>query len=232
MADDLTGAFLAMAWLAKNAALKSDVATSWWGTVAAVSGDTVSVILESDTSLSAREVTVNAAGPCVVGDEVLLQMQGRDLTIVANPSAQTLPAPRRMRKPDSQTVPTATNTTIVGWASATGDPGNTTGGINYSAGLLTVPVAGAYLVTASMRWASNSSGERQLQVWHNGTQSETLVVPATSIPRGAGTVSVVIPCAAGDTLGISARQTSGSDLAFGDSSSREVWLTIACLGRL
>ena len=89
MADDLTPMFLAMAFLAKNAALKSDVATSWWGTVAAVSGDTVSVILESDTSLSAREVTVNATGPCLVGDEVLLQMQGRDLTIVANKTAQT-----------------------------------------------------------------------------------------------------------------------------------------------
>ena len=88
MADDLTGMFLAMAWLAKNAALKSEAISSWWGTVAAVSGDTVSVILESDTSLSAREVTVNATGPCLVGDEVLLQMQGRDLTIVANPTAQ------------------------------------------------------------------------------------------------------------------------------------------------
>ena len=88
MADDLTGAFLAMAWLAKNAALKSEAISSWWGTVAAVSGDTVSVILESDTSRTAREVTVNATGPCLVGDEVLLQMQGRDLTIVANPTAQ------------------------------------------------------------------------------------------------------------------------------------------------
>lgn len=157
-----------------------------------------------------------------------------DLASIASQieATMTLPAPRRMRKPDSQTIATATNVTIVGWASATDDPGNRSGGINYSSGLFTVPVAGAYLLTASMRWAPNSSGERQLQVRRNGTQSETLAVPATSNPRGSGTVSVVIPCAAGDTLGISARQTSGSDLAFGDSSANEVWLTIACLGRL
>lgn len=228
MAGDLT---VGLDMIAAATVPTKPAARLLWGVVTSTASP-VRVVLENDASGTSRPVSGNAAGPVAVGDRVLLARQRRRLTIVANPTAAALPRPRRLRKPDSQTVPTATNTTIMGWASATGDPGNTTGGINYGAGLFTVPVAGAYLVTASMRWASNSSGERELQVRHNGTQSETLVVPAASIPRGAGALSVVIPCAAGDTLGISARQTSGADLSFGGSSANEVWLTIACLGRL
>lgn len=85
---DVTDPFRAAARLAKTAALKTEVVSAWWGTVASVSGDDISVVLDGDDLLQVQPVTVNAAGPCVVGDEVLLQMQGRDLTIVANPTAQ------------------------------------------------------------------------------------------------------------------------------------------------
>lgn len=183
MASDLT---VGLDMIAAATAPTKPSARLLWGVVTSTTTP-VQVVLENDASATPRPVSGNASGPVAVGDRVLLARQRRRLTIISNPSAMTLPRPRRMRKPDSQTVPTATNATIIGWVSATGDPGNTSGGISYSAGLFTVPVAGAYLVTASMRWASNSSGERQLQVRHNDTQSETLAVPATSIPRGAGT---------------------------------------------
>ncbi|QXT62762.1 hypothetical protein [Tessaracoccus palaemonis] len=86
---DLTNAFRELARLSKNAALRSEVPTMWWGAVVSVGTDTVSVVLEQDDSVVVREVTVNAAGPCLVGDEVLLMKQGADLTIVVNQTAQT-----------------------------------------------------------------------------------------------------------------------------------------------
>lgn len=85
---DVTDPFRAAARLAKTAALKTEVVSAWWGTVASVSGDDISVVLDGDDLLQVQPVTVNATGPCLVGDDVLLQMQGRDLTIVANPTAQ------------------------------------------------------------------------------------------------------------------------------------------------
>lgn len=202
-----------------------------WGVVTSATTP-VQVVLENDASATSRPVSGNAAGPVAVGDRVLLARQRRRLTIISNPSAMTLPRPRRLNKADSQTIATATNVTVVGWASGTGDPGNVTGGINYSAGLFTVPVTGVYALSGSMRWASNSTGERQLQVRHNGTQRETLVMAASSDSRARGSISVTIRCAAGDTLAVGVRQTSGANLSFGDSSANEVWLTIACLGRL
>ena len=85
---DVTDPFRAAARLAKTAALKTEVVSAWWGTVASVSGAEVTVVLDGDDLLQVQPVTANAGGPCLVGDEMLLQMQGRDLTIVANPTAQ------------------------------------------------------------------------------------------------------------------------------------------------
>ena len=105
---DVTDPFRAAARLAKTAALKTEVVSAWWGTVASVSGTEVTVVLDGDDLLQVQPVTVNAAGPCLVGDEVLLQMQGRDLTIVANPTAQArLPV---IASGSVQITPTAANT--------------------------------------------------------------------------------------------------------------------------
>ena len=105
---DVTDPFRAAARLAKTAALKTEVVSAWWGTVASVSGAEVTVVLDGDDLLQVQPVTVNATGPCMVGDEVLLQMQGRDLTIVANPTAQArLPV---IASGSVSITPTAANT--------------------------------------------------------------------------------------------------------------------------
>lgn len=228
MASDLT---VGLDLLAAATVPTKPSARLLWGVVTSTASP-VQVVLENDMSATSRPVSGNASGPVAMGDRVLLARQRRRLTIISNPSAMTLPRPRRMNKPDSQPIATATNTTVLGWASGAGDPGNVTGGINYGGGLFTVPVTGVYALSGSMRWASNSTGERQLQVRHNGTQRETLVMAASSDSRARGSISVAIHCAAGDTLAVGVRQTSGANLSFGDSSANEVWLTIACLGRL
>lgn len=112
---DVTDPLRAAARLAKTAALKTEVVSAWWGTVASVSGDEVTVVLDGDDLLQVQPVTVNATGPCMVGDDVLLQMQGRDLTIVANPTAQTRLAAQVAAAPviaigTVSIVPTAANT--------------------------------------------------------------------------------------------------------------------------
>lgn len=112
---DVTDPFRAAARLAKTAALKTEVVSAWWGTVASVSGAEVTVVLDGDDLLQVQPVTANAGGPCLVGDEVLLQMQGRDLTIVANPTAQaramaTLGALPRIATGTASITPTAANT--------------------------------------------------------------------------------------------------------------------------
>ena len=58
-----------------------------WGVVTATAAP-VQVVLENDASATSRPVSGNAAGPCVVGDRVLLARQRRRLTIISNPTAQ------------------------------------------------------------------------------------------------------------------------------------------------
>lgn len=58
-----------------------------WGVVTSAAAP-VQVVLENDASAMSRPVSGNAAGPCVVGDRVLLARQRRRLTIIANPTAQ------------------------------------------------------------------------------------------------------------------------------------------------
>lgn len=201
-----------------------------WGVVTSATTP-VQVVLENDASATSRPVSGNAAGPVVVGDRVLLARQRRRLTIVANPTALALPAPRRMGKVGTQSIATATSTVVIGWASQTGDPGDVAGGINYAAGAFTAPIAGIYTVAAAGYWASNATGSRELQLTQRGAQRETVAMEASGSATGRMLLSATFACAAGDELAIRVRQTSGSALNFGGSAIL-AWLTIACLGRL
>lgn len=85
-----------------------------WGVVTSTASP-VQVVLENDASATSRPVSGNAAGPCVVGDRVLLARQRRRLTIVANPPAQaramaTLGALPRIATGTASITPTAANT--------------------------------------------------------------------------------------------------------------------------
>lgn len=230
---DVTDPFRAAARLAKTAALKTEVVSAWWGTVASVSGAEVTVVLDGDDLLQVQPVTVNAAGPCVVGDEVLLQMQGRDLTIVANSSAQTLPAPRRVYCPGPLSIANNTTVVITAWsAQSAGDAGNATTGIYYQGGgLFRVPVTGIYSISVQSRWVSNSAGSRELHLQQNGVQRESTVVLASGSNLGIATINATIRCEAGDTIAASVRQSSGAALDYGGTESW-TWMTIACLSRL
>lgn len=111
MASDLT---VGLDMIAAATVPTKPAARLLWGVVTATAAP-VQVVLENDASAMSRPVSGNAAGPCVVGDRVLLARQRRRLTIVANPTAQTRLAAQVAAAPVIATgtvsiVPTAANT--------------------------------------------------------------------------------------------------------------------------
>lgn len=128
-------------------------------------------------------------------------------------AAVGLVAPRRLGKPDTQSVPHSDYTQIVGWSTQNpGDPGNVAGGIAYSNGVFTVP-AGIYAIGLGTYWATSSVGDRLMRFLHNGVGLETTFTPL----RGGGNWWFK-ECADNDTLAIDVRQTSGAALDFGGSN--------------
>lgn len=111
MASDLT---VGLDMIAAATVPTKPAARLLWGVVTATAAP-VQVVLENDASAMSRPVSGNAAGPCVVGDRVLLARQRRRLTIVANPTAQaramaTLGALPRIATGTASITPTAANT--------------------------------------------------------------------------------------------------------------------------
>lgn len=127
------------------------------------------------------------------------------------------PQMRRFTKSATQTIPSSVATLLVGWDPGAEDPGNVPGGINYSAGLFTVPAPGAYLVSTGGFWAASGPGSREVQLRQNGVQRESYNYAEGGTNRGDYTFSVLCFANAGDTLGVAVRQTSGGNLLWGGS---------------
>lgn len=121
---------------------------------------------------------------------------------------------RRLVKTDTQSVAHSTYTSIVGWTSGTGDPGNVAGGITYASGVFTVPTPGRYFIGMGSYLEMNATGDRILAFRHNGTLGEAVFTAL----RG-GSLWIMKDCAANDTLEIQVRQTSGVSLLFGGSTN-------------
>lgn len=81
MAGVVSGFVSDVAWLMKNAALRKDVPTFSWATVA--TGSPLTVMLDGTTV--SRRVSANAAGHCMPGDRVRVEVQGTRVTVLANP---------------------------------------------------------------------------------------------------------------------------------------------------
>jgi hypothetical protein len=104
----------------------------------------------------------------------------------------------------SLTIPNAAFTGLL-FDTVIADPNN-----NYApgTGLYTVPVAGLYLVTASVLWSAvAASTANLLSLFKNATEYRRGYNAAAT--GGGMALSAIATCALGDTLGISASQTSG-----------------------
>lgn len=106
------------------------------------------------------------------------------------------------------------------------------GGLHSTAvntGRLTAPVAGKYSVGASVRWASNAVGYRQLSLARSGTTSIARQLgPAASGTVTYQSVQTEIELAAGDWIEVQVQQNSGGNLNIEANveSSPEFWMAL------
>lgn len=149
--------------------------------------------------------------------------------------------PRRiLTRTSTFTLNDSVNQTIGGWAAAGagGDDGDTTGIVLSSSGgtsnLLTIARGGLYRITFGNLFSANATGLRQVAIWKNpvftganitgGTRVNTISSPPSS--GGANTVLVYaeVVLADGDTLAVSAFQSSGAGLTCGSTTDgSEYW---------
>lgn len=94
---------------------------------------------------------------------------------------------------------------------------------------LTAPVAGVYLITASIQWAATAGGLRQLFIRHNGTTaiaSELL----TGVANHQQTVSTIYKLAANDYVEVRVNQTSGASLNVTTTGNNSPEFSMSYLG--
>jgi hypothetical protein len=101
--------------------------------------------------------------------------------------------------------------------------------------VLTIPVAGTYVVTGAVRWASNATGNRNLFL-HGPTSmtGQGGIRASSSVPAIVGdttrqSVATTERFQAGDEVFISVSQTSGGDLNL-DASQNQIHLSAAFVG--
>jgi hypothetical protein len=110
-----------------------------------------------------------------------------------------------------------------------GTPTEETGFGSWTGGVLTVDVAGVYLVTASVVFTANSAGQRALYVYDGSARLGYTFVDAASSDVTALTTSFTCTLAAASTLNVQVWQSSGGVLncgGTGDNANRfnVIWL--------
>ena len=153
------------------------------------------------------------------------------------------PAARIRRTSDTQVIPnsaSASGATVVEFPDAAAE--------QYDIGdlfdqatddsVLTIPVAGTYVVTGAVRWAANASGVRNLylhgptNMMGQGGIRASSSVRANDASYGDTTrqsVSTTERFAAGDQVFLSVSQSSGGDLNL-DASQNQIHLSAAFIG--
>lgn len=94
-------------------------------------------------------------------------------------------------------------------------------GLTQSAGLVTIPATGLYLMTARTQFGASATGRRAIVPWVNGSENLDWAhwfwgPPNTVAPRVQ--FSGLIPLTAGDSVGVALWQDSGGSLTIQFSS--------------
>lgn len=121
----------------------------------------------------------------------------------------------------AQSIPDSTWTTVT-WSAS-----EEAGGIDYASGIFTVPIAGRYLVSASVSYASGgTAGQRTCRVRTSAglvKQSQQMIPNATYGAIASVTTVATLP--AGGTIYIEAYQSQGSAVNIGVGSD-QTFITI------
>lgn len=134
-----------------------------------------------------------------------------DLTQAGVPvvtTATTFPYSRARFNVDASLASSAGWTVVSGWTV------EASSGITYSAGVWTVPTAGRYRITATLCYASNTTGTRGIRLVTGATQR--LAIVSIGMVGGFQTsvsASATYALAAGGTLSVAGQQNSSNPLA-------------------
>jgi hypothetical protein len=122
---------------------------------------------------------------------------------------------------NAQSIPNNTSTVVTTWTSVLNQ------GANFvtSTGVYTAPAAGTYRVSAGLQFASvtwAAGNVISIQVRQNGAtiyQSTNIVEAAVTQPLYSFPISVVLNCAANDTISVSVLQTQGGAVALSGTAT-------------
>ena len=160
---------------------------------------------------------INAAGELEVGSRVLTQRYGKHMYLLG-PQAP-LPDPPvlpfgQVERTASKGFDASTEWQDVTSYSAT-NPGIMLGGIQYSSGVFTTPIAGLYRVTASCRWGAIAGGIRGIGIKINGVLSPHYSTREPLATSGElGRLTLILPAhhlnlSSGSTISLAVYQNSG-----------------------
>jgi hypothetical protein len=112
---------------------------------------------------------------------------------------------------NAQSIPNGSATVVTTWSELT----DTASAFNPTTGVFTAPQAGNYLVSAMIPFNANGSGVRNLEVRKNGSGTYAVLDRQNGIASDGNYLkgTTIVNCAAGDTISITATQTSGGALS-------------------
>ena len=184
-----------------------------WAVVASVSPLLVTPETQSDPIPAAAK---NGAGNLKVGAKVLMQRYGSQIYVWgphADPDPPVLPF-GQVERTASKIFESSTEWQDVTSYSAT-NPGIMLGGIQYSSGVFTTPIAGLYRVTASCRWGAIAGGIRGIGIKINGVLSPHYSTREPLATSGElGRLTLILPAhhlnlSSGSTISLAVYQNSG-----------------------
>ena len=185
-----------------------------WAVVASVSPLLVTPKTQSDPIPAAAK---NGAGNLKVGAKVLMQRYGSQIYVWgphADPDPPVLPF-GQVERTALKVFESSTEWQDVTSYSAT-NPGIMLGGIQYSSGVFTTPIAGLYRVTASCRWGAVAGGIRGIGIKINGVLSPHYSTrePLATTSGELGRLTLILPAhhlnlSSGSTISLAVYQNSG-----------------------
>jgi hypothetical protein len=177
--------------------------------------------------------TYTAAGSAVAGDVYTAAAHN---VIVTNVNNFIVPPIARVRRATNQSIPNATDT-FVSW---TIEDIDTDGMFTATSDTITIQTAGVYIVTTSVYFAANATGQRVVNMMKSPSSVSDLAAAfaqswfpvASATNPSTLSASGVVNCIVGDTIKIVAYQTSGGALNIADTGfSSATQCSIAWIGR-